>query len=149
MKHFILKNVFTAMNYPNKSLTQLEKNDWGEPTIRTPLIESCYRLRYKPLNQFTIEDLRLMIGQNISLDYLIPIAIEKLSENILHSGDFFEGDLLKNVLSSDESFWKKNENYWRSMCHLYQINHELFEKNDIYRQIQKSYEIFKHHFNGK
>jgi hypothetical protein len=46
-----------------------------------------------------------MIGQNIGLPYLVPLAIEFLQQNPLVAGDFYEGDLLNNVLSIDLHFW--------------------------------------------
>jgi hypothetical protein len=39
-----------------------------------------------------------MIGQKISLDHLMPLALDRLWDDPLAEGDFFPGDLLKNVL---------------------------------------------------
>jgi hypothetical protein len=49
-----------------------------------------------------------MIGQEIGLGYLIPIALEHLVKNPFIEGDYYMGDLLANVLSIDEGFWAKN-----------------------------------------
>jgi hypothetical protein len=46
-----------------------------------------------------------MIGQNESLIYLIPLALEELGKNILAEGDLYEGDLLTNVLKIDADYW--------------------------------------------
>jgi hypothetical protein len=62
----------------NRSLQELEGVDWGDPTDQSSLVTTCHRLRRRPLIQFTEEDLRIMIGQNISLPYLIPLAVERL-----------------------------------------------------------------------
>lgn len=35
-----------------------------------------------------------MIGQKIGLDYLIPLVLESLEDNILLEGNFYCGDLL-------------------------------------------------------
>jgi hypothetical protein len=40
---------------------------------------------------------------------LVPLALERLRENPLSEGDFYPGDLLAAVLSSDASFWQANE----------------------------------------
>ena len=45
-----------------------------------------------------------MIGQGFGLTYLIPVAIEKLKENIFVDADFYKGDLLNNVLSIETNF---------------------------------------------
>ncbi len=42
-----------------------------------------------------------MIGQNIGLPYLIPIAVEKLELNPWASGDMYPGDLLKMAAKAE------------------------------------------------
>ncbi len=46
-----------------------------------------------------------MIGQNISLNYLIPLALELLQKRPLAKGDFYKGDLLIGVVKVDSNFW--------------------------------------------
>ena len=89
----------------SKSLQELEQHDWGEPTYQSSLVTTCHRLRRKPLNQFTVEDLRIMIGQQISLPILVPLAVERLESEPLAEGDYYPGDLLAVVLKVDETFW--------------------------------------------
>jgi hypothetical protein len=43
-------------------------------TNDTNLIRRCVALRRKPLSQFTTEDLRLMLGQQIAVPILLPTA---------------------------------------------------------------------------
>jgi hypothetical protein len=62
-------------------------------------------LRRKPLDEFNTEDLRIMIGQNIGLRYLIPLALDRLTRNTFVSGDFYRGDLLGVVLRAERAFW--------------------------------------------
>ena len=64
----------------NKTLTELEGRDWGPPTFESHLVTTIHRLRYKPLGQFTIEELRIGIGQYVGLKHLIPIAVERLRD---------------------------------------------------------------------
>ena len=90
-----------------KSLQELENEEWGEANFDSHLVQECHRLRRIPLNMFTVEDLRIMIGQNIGLDYLMPLAIEKLEQNPLAEGDFYAGDLLVNVWRVEPDFWPK------------------------------------------
>ncbi|MCA9042113.1 MAG: hypothetical protein KDA65_17305 [Planctomycetaceae bacterium] len=92
-----------------KTLTQLERDDWGEPPKgSTGLVQECHRLRKVPLNQFTPENLRLMIGQQISLFYLVPLAIEVLEADPFTEGDLYPGDLLVLVTSVPESYWRRH-----------------------------------------
>ena len=89
-----------------KSLQELERCDWGEPSNDdTSLVTRCLRLRRKPLDEITAEDLRLMVGQQISLSILIPLAVERLEAEPLVECRFYPGDLLEAVFRTDEAFW--------------------------------------------
>jgi hypothetical protein len=93
-----------------KSLQDLESEDWGEPNYNSYLVQTCHRLRRVPLTEFTTEDLRIMIGQKISLLFLVPIALEQLEEDPLAEGKCCPGDLLSVVLSIPEPFWSTHWN---------------------------------------
>jgi hypothetical protein len=105
-------------NWRQKTLENLEKDFWGKPEYDSHLVKRCHELRKLPLDSFTTEDLRIMIGQQISLDYLIPLALEVLTIDLFAEGDFFEGDLLKNVLAIDTDFWNNHKNYWATLDNL-------------------------------
>jgi hypothetical protein len=90
------------------TLTDLEQQDWGPPTFESHLVTECHRLRKKRLRDFTVEDLRIMIGQHISLKYLMPLAIMQLRSQPLAEGDYYAGDLLCNVLRAKGGYWKQN-----------------------------------------
>src|SRR5436309_14793100 len=96
----------------NKSLQDIDGEDWGEPTYDSHLVTECHRLRQIPLSQFTVEDLRIMIGQHIGMDYLMPLALEHLRADPLAEGAYYSGDLLAAVLRAVREFWKQHP-YWR------------------------------------
>jgi len=98
-------------NWRYKTLTNLEKDEWLNFDSDSRLIKRTKELRNIPLDDFTTEDLRIMIGQQIGLDYLIPMALETMKLDLFAEGDFFEGDLLKNVLSVRTEFWDNNKEY--------------------------------------
>nr|WP_154892397.1 GNAT family N-acetyltransferase [Paenibacillus xylanexedens] len=85
-----------------KTLDELEGGSWGEPDFKSGLVIHAHALRKKPLCEFNNEDLRLLILQEISLDCLLPLALERLAENPLESGDLYVGDLLCSVLKVDD-----------------------------------------------
>lgn len=127
-----------------KSIEQLENKFWGEPEYNSSLVISCHNLRKKPLQDFEIKDLRIMIGQNIGLDYLIPLSILKLEEDILVEGGLYEGDLLTNVLSCDRSYWTKNTNDFKTICRLFNINRVKLKAYDISEEIkQEWFDLFR------
>ena len=92
----------------NRTLAQIEGEDWGEPTYDSNLVSTCHKLRPKPLSDFSTEELRIMIGQNISLEYLMPIALKLLQNRPLAEGDHFPGDLLCSVLRAPSEFYAEN-----------------------------------------
>lgn len=102
-------------NWRQKSLESLEKNIW--PALSSDegsyLIKTCNSLRKKQLQDFTTEDLRIMIGQEIGLYFLMLLAIETLTDDLFAEGDI--GPLLKNVLEADTKFWDDNKNYWQQL----------------------------------
>jgi len=99
----------------SKSLQQLEGEDWGEPTYHSHLVKECHRLRRVPLCDFTVEDLRIMIGQSIGLEYLVPLALERLQADPYAEGDYYPGDLLVNVLRSDARFWRRQPEFGQQL----------------------------------
>jgi hypothetical protein len=91
------------------SLDALDPPPWDSPpTDATTLIRRCHNLRRKPISEFTVEDLRLMIGQRIALAHLVPLALAHLDIDPLAEGDFYPGDLLTVVLHVQPSFWQQN-----------------------------------------
>jgi hypothetical protein len=113
----------------NKTLEELENDIWLDTDFPTGLVRKCFELRKKKLNDFSAEDLRLMITQNFSLEYLIPLAIEVLSNDILAEGNLYEGDLLESVLNSSRDFWQKNENLYKNISDLLERNADKMDKN--------------------
>lgn len=127
----------------DKTHEQLDMQDFGKPTDDSHLVTTVHQLRKKKIKNFSVEDLRIIIGQNFNLDILIPLAIARLKENILAEGDFYPGDLLKNVLDSDSDYWTKHREQWVTVKSLYADNGPIFEVDKIYRQIRKSFEYFE------
>ena len=104
-------------NWRNKTIENLEKDFWRlpDPETSTGLVVRCHKLRKITLDQFTIEDLRLMIGQHIGLFYLMPLAIKELQKDIFAEGDYYPGDLLNAILNIDASFWQQNAALWQEV----------------------------------
>jgi len=98
----------SAPDYPHPailrtdlSLDQLEGDVWGPPKYDSHLVTTCHRLRSKPIGEFDIEELRIMIGQNIGLPFLLTLAVDILEKNPWVSGDMYPGDLLKVTATAD------------------------------------------------
>lgn len=102
-------------NWRDKTLEYLEKETWSPHDSDSRLIRRTKELRKVPLSTFETEDLRIMIGQQLSLDYVIPLALDTLKVDLFAEGDYFEGDLLKNVLAIETGFWDNNKDYWQTL----------------------------------
>lgn len=103
-------------NWRQKSIENLEKDNWGDPSIEDGyLVRRTMELRRVPLDEFQIEDLRIMIGQEFGLFYLLPLAFEVLQKDLFAEGDFYPGDLLNMTLQIKHAFWAKHQSYWRQL----------------------------------
>lgn len=88
------------------TIEQLERDVWPDPgPAATSLVRRCNELRRKPLAEFTVEDLRIMLGQEIGVPALLPRAVQVLLRDPLTEGDYYPGDLLSNVLRLPDSAW--------------------------------------------
>ncbi|WP_233562944.1 contact-dependent growth inhibition system immunity protein [Micromonospora musae] len=88
------------------TIEQLERNVWPDPgSDASALVTLCTQLRRKPLAEFTVEDLRIMLGQEIGVPALLPLAVQVLLRDPLAEGDYYPGDLLSNVLRLPDSAW--------------------------------------------
>lgn len=135
----------------NKSLQELENCDWGEPMYHSNLVVTCHRLRRVLLRLFNAGDLRIMIGQNISLEFLVPIALKHLHRRPFVEGTFYPGDLLKSVMEVEADFWAQYPEYGREV---HQIVKKIFlmgqkKKKRFESEVQlvkAMYQLFSYNF---
>lgn len=130
-----------------KTLEELENKYWGNPDpSSSKLVQKCHELRRKPIDELDIEDVRLLISQEIGLKYSIPLAMDILEKDILAEGDYYEGDLLKAVLSSNPDEWE-NTSLIDRLEGLFEGNKDNIQNadltDDIKGKIIDSYEAFK------
>lgn len=117
-----------AENWQEQTLEVLEDQYWEEPLLADNRHQKIHALRQTPLNQFSSEDIRMMISHGLSLPYLIPLAVERLKKNLFLEGDYYPGDLLQSVLNVDLSFWLTNRLLWQYIHQL--IINNSFELED-------------------
>lgn len=99
---------WTLCRYIMPTLEELENDVWGAPEFDSRLVTTCHKLRKKPIDDFTIEELRIMIGENIGLQFFVPRAVSVLERNPLAEGDNYPGDLLNAVTIADSSFFERS-----------------------------------------
>jgi hypothetical protein len=57
------------------------------------------------LAEFTVEDLRVMLGQEIAVPVLLSRAAQVLLRDPLAEGNYYPGDLLSNVMRLPDAAW--------------------------------------------
>ncbi|MEL7360643.1 MAG: contact-dependent growth inhibition system immunity protein [Bacteroidota bacterium] len=72
------------------------------------LMANVERLMDTPIDQFSVGDLRLMIGQNMGTEHLMPRALGVLESNPFVCGTFFPGDLLKATFRLPVAYWTQH-----------------------------------------
>jgi hypothetical protein len=89
-----------------RSLNELEAVDWGSAAEgATPLVAKVHAYRRKPIGELTDEELRLLVGQNEGLLWLVPMAIERLESDPCASGDLYAGALRASVDRVQADYW--------------------------------------------
>jgi hypothetical protein len=115
----------------NKSIEELECDIWKDTEYPTELIRRSYELRKVPITNLDIDDLRLLIGQQIGLKYIVPLALRALSKDILAEGNYYPGDLLKSVLEIPKTFWVSNNSLFSELCSIVKKEVSLIRNSDI------------------
>lgn len=106
------QTVLFGVPMTKQTLEELENEVWPEPDFHSNLVINCHRLWKTPVDDFTTEDLYLMIGQGFGVRHLMPKALNTLQANPLAEGTFWEGDLLTEVIGAvykaDDDFLAEN-----------------------------------------
>jgi hypothetical protein len=72
----------------------------------------------KPARRLSTGELEFLIGENRSLTYTVPLAIEKLADAPFLEVARYPGDLLTTMLQSDSRFWTERKDLWLEMVEI-------------------------------
>jgi hypothetical protein len=112
------------------SLEELEKDYWQDSASEndqpTTLVKKVYLFRKIPLKDLEPGQIRLLIGQDVGIQYLLPLALNILEKNPYTECDFFSGDLLKCVAGIDMKYWADEKDLYEKFCGIM----TQFDKND-------------------
>lgn len=98
-----------GMSVRSKSIAELEKSEWPKPGAKvSPLFKRCYELRNKPISSLTVDDWRVLIGQDVGLGFLMPMAVAEIEKDPLIKGEHYRGDLLAVILRASPQFFRQN-----------------------------------------
>jgi hypothetical protein len=97
-------------NWRQKSIENLEKDFWGRPPKdSTPLVYKVHNLRTIQIEKLEPKDIKFLIGQKVGLKFVIPVALDILSDYLFIDTEYYNGDLLQNVMQVDKGFWDNNK----------------------------------------
>jgi len=134
----------------SRSLEELDATRWPPaPAGATALVARCHALRKVPIGLLKAGDLRILIGQVIGTEHLLPLALDLLSEDALIEGDHYPGDLLRAAMSTDSAFWSRHQDEKTRLASIAaRANSELTVTEDARRanrQLVKDIEAFIGH----
>ena len=99
------------------------------------MIDQVHRLRIIQIERLEPKEIRLLIGQEVGLKYLIPVAFDILRDDLFIDTELFEGDLLQNVIKVDIDFWDNNNELKNELDDLLKsysdADKEKFEKGNF------------------
>jgi len=136
----------------DKSISQLEGWKWKNeiPTRESHGGIECrfYELHNKPISELDLSDIRFLIGQNSGLEYLVPIAINKLKEDVFIEVEYYPGDLFCSLLliNNEPNYWKFHPKEKQDLIDIYteqKRNLGSIDANDeIIQKIKETYKKF-------
>jgi len=81
----------------------------------TSMVEKANKALKKPIQELTSSEIRLLIGQNMGLEYVVPLALEILASDPMIDATYYPGDLLSTCLNADREFWQKNSDLRKAL----------------------------------
>jgi hypothetical protein len=99
----------------NSSLNSLLGWKKDPPPYPTSLVERVNTALELPIKDLTWKQIRMLIGQNFGLEYLMPWAIDALEKRPLYSIEFYEGDLMVACLQVKREYWINNFDQWQRL----------------------------------
>ncbi|AYN34982.1 hypothetical protein DUI70_4484 [Streptomyces albus] len=93
----------------SRSVEELEGRRWPDPPADSIyMVRNVYALRKKPVGDLSVEELQRLIGQDVGLPWLVPMAIDFLRETAPREaeGGWYDEDLLSAVLTRKADLWQ-------------------------------------------
>lgn len=121
----------------SRSLNELMKLEPSLPPYVTPMIERIEAACATPVRDLSVDQIRLLVGQQTGLEFIMPRALYELSKNPLVDASYYQGDLLNACLGVDSEFWMKHEGLWYDLNTIFEALRETMK--DIEKQSESFY----------
>ncbi|MFF4061663.1 contact-dependent growth inhibition system immunity protein [Streptomyces sp. NPDC001668] len=120
----------------SKSLEQLDGERWGEPPAdATSLVRTVHEWRRRPIGTLEPDELARLIGQDVGLLWLLPLAVEILRDEALKqpAGGFVDGDLLYAAVTRSPEVWRTHPELARELKNAVTLLSDLstYEKREV------------------
>ncbi|MFF4017422.1 contact-dependent growth inhibition system immunity protein [Streptomyces sp. NPDC001843] len=123
-----------------KSIEDLDGVRWPPPPAdSTSLVRGVHELRKRPVKDLSVEDLRRLIGQDLGLRWLLPMALDFLRETAPDEAaiGWYDDDLLSAVLTRKEPAWRSSAEWARH------LNETIAMLTDLSPYIQQEVDAFR------
>jgi len=92
----------------SQSLEQLDGHRWPDPPqATTAMVRNIHELRRRPVGLLEPHELARLIGQDVGLPWLLPLAVEILRDTAPRqaAGGWYDEDLLYAVVTRGREAW--------------------------------------------
>ncbi|MFD3838156.1 contact-dependent growth inhibition system immunity protein [Streptomyces sp. NPDC058642] len=91
----------------SRSLEELEGQRWPDPSEDTPMVKNVHELRRRPIGELQPHELARLIGQDVGLPWLLPVAVGILRDGAPRqaAGGWYDDDLLSAVVTRRPEVW--------------------------------------------
>ncbi|MBC2908237.1 hypothetical protein H4N64_43470 [Streptomyces sp. PSKA01] len=96
------------MKAHSRSLEELDGQRWPDPPQDTTyMVKNVYELRRRPIGTLEPHELARLIGQDVGLPWLLPLAVEILRDTAPRqaAGGWYDDDLLYAVVTRGSEAW--------------------------------------------
>ncbi len=138
-------------NIGDKSISELEGWKWNNEVpleSESYVVWNFYRLHNYPVKNYNLADFRFMIGQETGLEYLVPIALKKLEDDLFIEAELYPGDLFCSLLliNTSQNYWENHLKEKKELIELFQNQKKrlgsLHLNEAILKKIKEEYKAF-------
>ena len=94
----------------------------GPMELESSLIVYCRKYSKTPIEEISGEGLRILLGQNLHLEVIVPATLCLLERNPFESCDFEDGVLMRTLfLRVENNYWKKNPSHYQIALDVFRV----------------------------
>ena len=102
-----------------KSIQELENDFWpDQKEYPTGLVERCHRYRKIKIKDLQIHQIITLLIQDIGSDYLMPLVLERMDNDISEEDDFDGSSFLESIDFFSDEIFKRNPEMYKATLEL-------------------------------